>query len=488
MSLPRSPFIYEVNTWVWLDELGRKHGVPVDLATVPEAEWDAVAALGAEAVWLMGVWERSPAGRRVALELPHLRAEYDRALPGWGEADVVGSPYAVRRYEVDPRLGGPAGLAAARAALESRGLGLLLDFVPNHVAVDHPWVADHPEYLVPALPSDLERAPDEFLRTPAGAFAHGRDPFFPPWTDTVQLNAFHPDLRAAAAATLAGIADRCDGVRCDMAMLALNQVFARTWGIRAGEPPRTELWADVIGAVRAHRPAFAFIAEAYWDLEWDLQQLGFDYCYDKRLYDRLDHGGAEGVRLHQQAELAYQQRLLRFVENHDEPRVAAVFGRDRSRAAAVVMATVPGARLVHHGQLEGAQVKLPVQLGRRPAEPVDAEARAFYRALLAEVTDLLYHDGDWQQLEATGWPDNPSCGQLVTWCWRLGSERRLVVVNLGDRPAQARIRLPWADLGGQWWLLADAFTGERYRRGGDELLDPGLYVDLPPWGYHLLRV
>lgn len=487
MSLPPSPVIYEVNAWVWLDEVARRLGSRVTLATVPESEWDSLAAVGADVVWLMGVWERSPAGRVIARTLPHLRAAYGRALPEYGDDDVVGSPYSVRRYEADERLGGDAGLRAARTALDARGLGLILDFVPNHVACDHPWVERHPEYFVRGTEGDPERLPGEFLATPGGLIAHGRDPHFPPWTDTLQLDAFHPGLRAAAADTLCRVADRCDGVRCDMAMLPLNAVFERTWGSLAGRAPRTEYWTDVIGEVRSRHLTFALIAEAYWDLEWNLHQLGFDLCYDKRLYDRLAGGDAAGVHLHLQAELAYQRHLVRFVENHDEPRAAVALPGARGRAAAVVAATVPGAVLLHHGQLEGARVQLPVQLGRRVDEPVDGEARAFYRTLLSEVSDLTYREGEWHLLERGGWPDNRSFVNLVAWSWRLVDERRLVVVNLSGAPAQGRVRLGWPDLSGSRWLLTDAFSRDRFPRDGDELLGSGLYVDLPPWGFHVLR-
>src|SRR5690606_525853 len=120
---------------------------------------------------------------------------------------------------------------------------------------------------------------------------------------------------------------------------------------------------------RAEHPDLLFIAEVYWDLEWALQQQGFDYTYDKRLYDRLRAADARPARDHLHAEMAYQERLLRFIENHDEPRAAAAFGVQRSMAAAVLSFTVPGARLLHDGQLEGRTVKTPVQLGRRMAEP-----------------------------------------------------------------------------------------------------------------------
>ena len=129
-------------------------------------------------------------------------------------------------------------------------------------------------------------------------FAYGWDPYFPAWPDVLQLNAFHPGLRQTAIKTLADIARQCDGVRCDMAMLLLNAIFERTWGHRAGPRPATEYWRDVIQAVKGRHPRFLLLAEAYWDREWDLQQQGFDYCYDKRLYDRLAHDTAESVRLH----------------------------------------------------------------------------------------------------------------------------------------------------------------------------------------------
>ena len=105
----------------------------------------------------------------------------------------------------------------------------------------------------------------------------------------------------------------------------LNDVFERTWGERAGARPADEYWPPLIAAVKAEHPDFVFLAEAYWDLEYALQQQGFDYCYDKRLYDRLMHDGAEAVRGHLTGDPAYQERLLRFIENHDEPRAAARF-------------------------------------------------------------------------------------------------------------------------------------------------------------------
>ena len=303
----------------------------------------------------------------------------------------------------------------------------------------------------------------------------------------LQLNAFDSGLRKGVIGTLLSIAQQCDGVRCDMAMLLLNSVFERTWGNRPGPCPPTDYWREVIPAVKKPHPRFLLIAEAYWDLEWELQQQGFDFCYDKRLYDRLEHGEAETVRLHLGAALSYQAKLLRFLENHDESRAAAAFAPEKERAAAVVTSTLPGARLFHEGQFEGRTIRLPVFLGRRPEEPPNPDLRSFYKKLLKAVHKPAFRGGDWRLCERTGWADNASFKSLVAWTWAKDSEEYLIAVNLSDRALQARISLERPEVGGDNWLFTDELSGDSYEREGQELAQHGLYVELPPWGCHLLR-
>jgi hypothetical protein len=478
------PFIYEINTWVWLGELGRRADGNVGLAEVPEEEWDTIAALGFDAVWLMGVWERSPAGIEIALENDGLVESFRRALPDFRAEDVVGSPYCIRDYAVAADLGGTDGLASAREALERRGLGLILDFVPNHVAPDHAWTAAHPEYFVGGSEDDLERDPASFVKVGDRVLANGRDPYFPAWPDVVQLNAFSADLRGAVIDTVGRVAEQCDGVRCDMAMLMMNDVFERTWGARAGARPQDDYWPTVIGAVRERSSDFVFLAEAYWDLEYALQQQGFDFCYDKRLYDRLLHEGADSVHGHLTGDTGYQNRLVRFIENHDEPRAAFAFPPGKARAAAVATLGQTGARLVHEGQLDGRRVQLPVFLSRRPDEEPDADLRAFYERLLHGLSDGVFRTGAWQLGDRGGWDGNESWQDLVVWGWRDGEARKLVVVNLGEARAEGHVSLPWDDLRGRQWRLADALGGAVYERSGDDLRD-GLYVALDAWRSNL---
>jgi hypothetical protein len=271
-----------------------------------------------------------------------------------------------------------------------------------------------------------------------------------------------------------------------MAMLMMNAIFERTWGKRAGTRPSTEYWVEITAAVKHKHPEFLFIAEAYWDLEWELQQQGFDFCYDKRLYDRLEHESAESVGLHLCGEAAYQNRLLRFIENHDEPRAASAFAPNKERVAALVSSTVLGARLFHEGQFEGRKVKLPVFLGRRPKEPVDDDLRNFYSKLLLTIKNQIFREGGWHLCERSGWPDNQSFENILAWTWVDEEDRHLIVVNLSSQQSQALIKVADDKLRGNQWQLTDAFSGEAYVRGGDEMVSTGLYVDLQPWGYHCL--
>ncbi|GAA2650583.1 alpha-amylase family glycosyl hydrolase [Paractinoplanes durhamensis] len=483
---PSATVVYEIDTWPWMTGVRRALGRDVTLADIPAEVWDETIPPGIDAVWLMGVWERSPAGLVVARADEGLQRDFRAALPDLQPGDLAGSPYCVRRYRVDEHLGGPAALAACRAELARRGVRLILDYVPNHVAPDHPAIVEHPEWFITGDEADAARDPAAWFPVAGRIVAHGRDPYFPPWPDVAQLNAFAPGLRAAAVAVLGEIAEQCDGIRCDMAMLLTTEVFARTWGAHAGPAPDGEFWPEVIGALRRDHPQVMLIAEAYWDMEWTLQQQGFDFCYDKRLYDRLAHDDAEAVRKHLTAGRDYQDRLIRFIENHDEPRAASALPGGRDRTAAVAIATLPGATLWHDGEFEGRRTRLPVFLGRFPDEPVDEDLRAFYRRLLAVAGGM--RRGDWSLLDSRGWPDNPTHHDILAWAWHDGVPHHVTVINLAGHRSQGRVALPWPELAGRSWRLIDLLDGRVFDRDGGELARDGLYVDLPPWGQHLFAV
>ena len=487
--------VYELYARPWLADVARRQGRRISLGEVPRGELDRLAATGADLLWLMGVWPSGPRGIEIARTLPELRAEYRRLLPDFAEADVGGSPYSIAAYTVDPLLGGAGALAWLRARLANRGIRLLLDFAVNHTGIDHPWVVESPDLYVQGDEEDLARAPREFfaVETKLGprVLAHGRDPYFPPWTDTAQLNLFHPETRRRLRDTLLELADLCDGVRCDMAMLALDEVFYRTWWERAraplAEPAQGEAWRELIGAVRAKRPDFLFVAEAYWGREPAHQELGFDVTYDMTLYERLRHGSGRAVRDHLRAGLDRQGSALRFLENHDEPRAAAVFPWERHRAAAVVAATVPGLLLLHDGQLEGRRERQPLQLLRRPSEPAAPEVAAFYERLLGAARQRP--QTGWRLLEPRpAWKGNPTSEDFVASLWEENGGFRLAAVNFAPAPGQCYLELGGLGLEDGEVELRDALSETRYRRDGDEVAARGLYLDLPPYGAHLFDV
>jgi hypothetical protein len=464
------------------------------LDDIPDAELDRLAAKGFNWVWFLSVWQTGLAAQRVSRSNPEWRKEFHETLPDLTDDDIPGSGFAITGYTVHTNLGGDAALARLRERLKQRGLRLMLDFVPNHMAPDHPWVEDHPEYFVPGTELDLARAPQNYtwVKRKGGdiLLAHGRDPYFPGWPDTVQLNYANPATQEAMIGELLKIAGQCHGVRCDMAMLVLPDVFERTWGRRA-----PLFWPKATQRVRERVPGFVFMAEVYWDLEWTLQQQGFDYAYDKRLYDRLREHHARPVREHFHAGLDYQNKLARFLENHDEPRAVATFPNDIHKAAAVITFLSPGLRFFHQGQFAGRKKRISPHLSRCPDEPVDADVAKFYDRLLAVLRQPIVHDGRWQLLECTpAWDGNWTHDCFLVFAWDAqvpprpleekggGDVGRLIVaVNYAPNQSQCHVRLPFPDLGNCQWCLQDQLSTESYDWAGNDLLSHGLFLDMRPW-------
>jgi hypothetical protein len=490
MRSPRHPHLLEISLRPWLEYLSRSDGRTLTLGDVPDRVWDAIANQGFHIIYLMGVWRRSAIGRQMARSDPRLMKELDGALPGWTIDDLAGSPYSIGAYEPEPRLGTWRDLDATRERLHERGMRLIVDFVPNHTGFDFPWMHEHPDRYVNGTLEDFRSDPHAFryVETAHGGryIACGRDPHFAPWSDVAQLDYYNPETRAASISQLQAIGNHCDGVRCDMAMLVLNDVFARTWGhLLRRRPPPSEFWAEAT----AQLPSFSFLAEVYWDLESRLQELGFSFAYDKRLRDRLLHENAQSVSQHLRADLAYQSRLARFLENHDEPRSLEEFGVDRIEAAATTCGTLPGMRFYFDGQLEGRRQRAPVHVARWPDEPGQPAIEELYSRLLKATRDPVFHDGDWALLDIAPTGDNTST-ELIAWRWRLGTFWRLIVVNNSSSPATGHVRVAseLSAAGPARLVFADLIGGGRYTWERATLLARGLYVRLEGGRAHLFDV
>lgn len=312
-------------------ELGRK----ATLDDIPDHELDRFVEMGFDWIWFLSVWTTGPLGQKISQEQADWRKDFKATLPDLIEEDIRGSGFAIADYVVHPDLGGNEALKRLRIRLKKCGLKLMLDFVPNHMGPDHKWIENHPDYFVSGTENDLEASPQNYtqIKRKKGdlILAYGRDPYFSRWPDTVQLDYSNPETVAGMTKELLRISDQCDGVRCDMAMLILPEIFEKTWDHKANS-----FWPEAINKVHEKSTDSILMAEVYWDMEWALQQLGFDFTYDKRLYDRLVEGQAKPVREHLYAGLDYQNKLTRFLENHDEPRAASTFHLEKHKAASHV--------------------------------------------------------------------------------------------------------------------------------------------------------
>jgi len=489
MMKPLNPSLYQVNTRVWLTKLSRALGRTATLDDIPDAELDRFSKMGFDWIWFLSVWRTGKASQKVSRANQEWRHEFQQTLPDLCEEDIAGSGFAITGYVVHPDMGGDAALARLRERMQQRGLKLMLDFVPNHMGLDHPWVEDHPEYFVSGTEELLAQEPQNYVRlkqkTGDLVLAYGRDPYFPGWPDALQLDYSNPATQEAMSRELEKIADQCDGVRCDMAMLILPEVFERTWG-RKPEP----FWPQAITRVRKQHPDFCFMAEVYWDLEWTLQQQGFDYTYDKRLYDRLCEGHARPVREHLHAALDYQSKSARFLENHDEPRVAATFEPEVHRAAAVVTYLIPGLRFFHQGQFEGRKKRISPHLVRAPEEYPNEEVKAFYDQLLDILRKPTAKNGEWQSLACEpAWDGNESWDSFIAHGWRgIDGERMLIVVNYAPHSSQCYLKLPFSEIENRAVSLKDLLGTASYTREGNALCQHGLYLDLPAWSYHVFVI
>jgi len=240
---------------------------------------------------------------------------------------------------------------------------------------------------------------------------------------------------------------------------------------------------------RQFYPDIILLAEVYWDLEHILQEQGFDYTYDKHLYDLLLEGRAQPIIHHLHGDLRYQSHMARFVENHDEERAAAVFPVYKHRAAAAVTYLAPGLRFFHQGQLEGRRFRTPMQLCRSPEEPINQELFNDYRRLLECLAQPTTHLGEWQLLEAhPAWDNNSTWSDFILYFWNFGEMMLLVAVNYSAHTSQCYVRLPYPWLQNQDWSFEDWLSPVVYVRHGDEITSKGLYLDLPPWGAHAFNL
>ena len=486
-----NPSLYEINTRVWLRRFDQGI-IKSTLADVPKSYWDDFAKNGIDYIWLMGVWDICNSTIQKYCFEDDLVKSYKRALKDWVPDDVIGSPFAVNDYKLNPQLGNKRSLLELKSHLNKKGIKLILDFVPNHFSAETGLIKTNPEIFLQVEKEQYENDPYTFYQPFSNEpkyFAHGRDPFFPAWQDTIQVNFFSEHARNYLTNKLLELTKVCDGVRCDVAMLAMNNVFQNTWGgilkKNGFEKPNIEFWKYAIEKVKKERSDFLFLAETYWDLEWNLQQLGFDYTYDKKFTDRLKSASRIEITEHLLADTEYQKKSARFLENHDEERTITILGKEKSKAAAVIISTILGMHFYHDGQFEGRKIKLPVQLGREPEEAMCDEIKEFYNNLLKITSQEFFKHGKWELLQPVySWETNTSFKNILAWEWSLQREKRIVVVNYADKISTCRLKL---DLRGfqEEFIIKDLLNEQTYTRSAEEVYHTGLFIELKPYQSHI---
>jgi len=485
-----NPRILEINTRVWLKKKNFN-----SLNEIPDSQILDWADLGFDYIWFMGIWKINKDIISKYCFEPGLVASYNEALKDWHKDDVIGSPYAISEYSVNPDIGTEEDLLNLKKRLNSAGIKLIVDFVSNHFSIGTELLKNNKEIFLPADEYFYKSDPHTFFASPFNTtefYAHGRDPLFLAWQDTVQVNYFSPAARNFMIDVLHKISALADGVRCDMAMLTLNNVFNNTWigPLRkyGFAKPEKEFWYEAISSLKNSNPSFIFIAEAYWNLEWQLQQLGFDFTYDKTLLDRLANDDIKGVKDHLQADNEFQKKSVRFIENHDEQRCASKFGKDKSMAAATVISTIKGMIFYHEGQFDGKKIKLPVQLRREQFEKTDERIQKYYYKLLRITRNEVFRLGEWKQLDTIPINENDTSSEKIfAWQWIYKNQSRVVAINYSGSTSRCRIKFTVPD-NGILVNLFDELNSVSYERSIQEINEQGLFIELKAFSSHIFAL
>ncbi|KQC13610.1 MAG: hypothetical protein APR63_00335 [Desulfuromonas sp. SDB] len=481
MMWNKYPVILELNTVAWLNRLTEQYGYKINLSNIPEQEIDKLKQLKLDGIWLMGIWKRSRISAHIARNISILNQWGQEHLADFNpDCDLTGSPYAIGDYEVAPELGGKQGLLNFKA--RSEPLKIILDFVPNHTALDHPWIYKYPDIYVHLDQGAVES--NQAVDVNSYCIAMGKDPNFSPWTDTAQLDYSKEKTRSILIEQLKEIAFLCDGLRCDMAMLVINSVFSKTW--QKTVECDYEFWVEAIKQIKLNHPDFLFIAEVYWGMEWDLQLQGFDYTYDKTLYDRLKNHDHQGVFGHLHADRQYYQHLVRFIENHDEQRAASIWFNQELFAAAVITLTLPGLRLVHQGQLEGYQLKIPVQFSRWPHQSINQQVNQFYIKLLDLLNRDVFHYGNWKLLTVHGLDED--YGGVYAYLWKHQQEFYLIIINYTDEEKRGYLSTDVILSKPNYLKFREIFTDQEYCREINDNQETKWFFDLEPFEFSICEL
>ena len=442
--MKKNSVLLQLNTRVWFNELKKsfkKVSEPFYLDLIPVSVWQSFKDQGFDVIYLLGVWKVDTLTKDM-FDKKNLKEEFDRVLPDWTWEDTCGSPFSINEYVINPVLGNEKTLSALHEKLNSIGLELVLDFVPNHFGLQTPYVERENLFIEEKNFSGSTKDYD-VLESSHGkkAIYHGKDPYFPPWEDTFQLDYSSQETRAFMIDQMLSIAKVADGIRCDMAMLLVSRIFQQNWGWKLSGKITEEFWKVAIEKAKAFNPEFTFIAEVYWDMEEELINLGFDYCYDKKLYDSLRDQNFDAVNYCLTRNAYFQDKTTRFLENHDEERAVNVFNDFIYLISMEITYLLPGLKFFHEGQLEGRRIKDSLFLQKRDNEETNEQLKSKYSNLLKIISIYLKNDYSWVA--------NPDIIKHISnirlplhiWEWNSIEERKSLIIMLNYTKEDCEIKI-----------------------------------------------
>ena len=477
----KHPFLYEINTRPWLYELSIKYKKSITkLRDIPLEEFDYLAENGVDYIWMMGVWKLGTYG----LEFDK-KQSYTKYLPDCTLDDVIGSPYAVYEYTCNPEIGVDEDLTWLKSQINKKGMKLMLDFVPNHSAVDTPQATSAPEMYIRAP----EGVKDETRYTEAG-LAYGANKNHFTWMDVLQWNYFEPRTIEFMKNNIIKILNYADAIRCDVAYQELNDVFEITWPdeLKAYgySKPSVEFWSYAINEAKKINPDVIFLAEAYDDIYNEmLVNLGFDYAYNRNILKKLMISAKEFKEYIKDKDGNFWKDKANFVENHDELRAVYNMGGNyqKAKAAGTIAATIGGMIFMNHGQWIGKKNMLDVHLRRCEDEPINTEIQNHYKKLNQIIKDKAFRGENYYYIENMSGDKKED---FISYIREEDKSHYLVVVNFSDNDGCANVPI-YNIKGFRYSLLYDVLNEEEYIENLDDIKNKGLNVCLKAWESQIFK-
>ena len=468
--------LLEISIRPYLYALSNKYGRPIkSIREIPDIEFNDWQSMGFNWIWLYGVWEIGEYVRQYDLEDQILLNRYNENLPNWTREDVIGYPLCIYSYDINPEVGTLEDLIWFREQLKKRGMLLMLDYVPNHTAIDAPEMREHPEFYIRTTETNHEKY--DLSRFMPNGIAYGAGKFMPPMRFNAQLNLFRYDCRDHQINKLLQISELCDGVRVHLAQYQINSQFDLYWDKELGDcrAPPDEFWKVAIDRVRAKNPKFIMMGESYgYENQEKLLECGFNYIYEKELLDKLLYGDVHSFK-----SLIFQNhfitnRMVHFVENHDEPRILSRFHYDVkiACAASAALLTLPGIRLINFHQWLGYLPQIDVNLRRANDSHANKDIMLFYTRLFKVLDTDMIRYGQWEPLVVH---DSDS---VLAWKWVFGNQHLLVTINFKNDWSGGRVICEDAPIDMREIPVHELIYNTTYIRDPQEMRDTGLVLYL----------